>query len=187
MKKNTLLGLIISTVAAATCGSAFSYSDPSNWPYSVGWRYNHLSVVEHSTKVYAGQHDANTPVYVCQHGNLPGKLTNGKCYVPYRGREYGSTSYKALYVRYKDLEWRGRLGIPFVAGALPNEIRSDAVIGGQEGGYDVFICKGKHYNHTVVGKFVRGHGCYFSHNGREHLLKVSEDNFYVLTDKRPGF
>lgn len=181
MKKSTLSKLSI-LAASLISTSTMAYSDPSKWIYDTGWKYDHAATSNDGRRVYAGQHDSSSAVNVCRHSNLPGKEVNDMCYVSYRGREIGAHYYKVLLTKFGDLQWDSRLHGPYVPGAKPNDIRSNAVIGGNEG-FDVFVCKGKHGHHTVVGKFVRGHGCYYGQGGREFLLKVSDDNFSVLTDK----
>ncbi|MCF2857008.1 DUF3421 domain-containing protein [Pseudoalteromonas sp. SMS1] len=182
MRKSTLSSLCLLAVSVMTSGSAMAYSDPSTWRYDTGWKLKSQATANDGSGIYAGQHDPSSPVYVCRHSNLPGKAVNGKCYISYRGREYGTHNYKSLLTKFGNLVWDSRLHGPYVPGALPNNIRTNAVVGGNEG-FDVFICKGKHGAHTVVGKFVRGHGCYYGQGGREFLLKVSDDNFSVLTDR----
>ncbi|KZN34528.1 hypothetical protein N480_21115 [Pseudoalteromonas luteoviolacea S2607] len=165
----------------AVCGSAVAYSNPHSWG-DTGWKDHDKVAFNDGYGVYAGKHDANTSVYVCSYKNLPGKLVNNKCYVSKYGYELGSHDYKILLTKFGSLVWDSRLHGPYVHGVFPDRIRNNAVIGGNEG-YDVFICKGQHGDHTVVGKFVRGHGCYYGLGGREFLLKVSEDKFSVLTDR----
>lgn len=159
-------------------------SNPNYWTTG-GWKAQSGGAATTNT-VFAGLHDNRYTVQVCQHSFLPGKLVNGLCYVSYRGREIGNSYYNVLeHPQYgRSLAWGGRLPVPFLSTAHPTKIRGNAVVGGNEGGSvgDVYICRAKYYHHTVVGKFVRGHGCYFGYGGREHLYTVAQNNFQVLYD-----
>ncbi|NOU49713.1 DUF3421 domain-containing protein [Pseudoalteromonas sp. JBTF-M23] len=184
MRKNLIANIFVLATTIA-CAKATAYSNPHNWLYDTGWKLNIQAEIKDGSKVGADYHDSSSPVYVCQYMNLPGKHVNGMCYVALRGKEYGSPVFNSLLTKFDGLAWASRLHGPYKKGALPDQIRSNAVIGGSEG-FDVYICKGMHGPHSVVGKFVRGHGCYYGHRGREYLLRVSEDNFSVLIDNYSG-
>ncbi|WP_103654373.1 DM9 repeat-containing protein [Agarilytica rhodophyticola] len=163
---------------------ANAYSDPNSWVYGGGWLDISPSQFPNHSLVQSNRQNSNSPVYVCQYANIPGTRSGDTCYVPYRGREESSKSFLSLEHRLISggLRWEKRLHGPYVRGALPNKIRNDAVIGGNEGGRDTYICASLYYSDNVIGKFVRGHGCYLPYRGREHLYKVSDDNFSVLID-----
>lgn len=163
-------------------------SDPDDWSPS-GWLTPSYGLYQYipSTALKAGKH-AHYDAYICQAEfigglKLPGKILDirdgnaeKKCWVSYRGQQIGATTYKVLDGSKRYLFW-----FKYPKGLASNQayFPGAVVVGGQEG-IQTYICKGKYYSATVIGKYVPGHGCYFAHDGKEHLYSIYSTDFEVL-------
>lgn len=111
-------------------------------------------------------------VYVCRAGGqIVGKLvkTDGKCYVPYFGKEYAYTSYQVLQDKIGRMRffYTSSLSDPYlVFGGVeqPNNVR-------------LHICRVRKGNDFIGGKMVgttQNGTCYYGYYGKEYTAKIFE-------------
>ncbi|NQZ07552.1 MAG: DUF3421 domain-containing protein [Algicola sp.] len=124
-------------------------------------------------------------VFVCRVklnniGNLPGKFIStktvgDKCYAAYRGYEMSSDLFEVLeqpYLYSDRYYW-----VDYEDHIKTGQHANKAVKGGSESGVNIYICRTKYGNDTVVGKYIPLHyGCYFEYNGSEHMYRADNES-----------
>lgn len=97
-------------------------------------------------------------------GVHPGKVVAGKCNIGWGGKEIVLTSYQAMVTDPKAVRW-----VPSAGGQLP----AGAIIGGEEPGRQLPICRGAYDNGVHPGKVVAGK-CNFGWGSKEIVLTSYE-------------
>lgn len=109
----------------------------------------------------------NDGVVVCQGdyagGVHPGRVAGTNCNIGYGGREYGIGGGRVLIA--KNVRW--------VAVADGAPIPRDPVVGGNERGQPLAVCRARHEGTVYSGKFVAGY-CNVGLAGRELTLRPLE-------------
>ena len=107
-----------------------------------------------------GGYEPGRALVVCrashEGGVHPGKVVNNRCNFGYGGQEITSNNYRVLRIR-GFYNW-----VPATGGQVP----PGAVVGGQEPGRQLYICRAMHAGGLHPGKIV-GNSCNFSYGGTE--------------------
>lgn len=102
-----------------------------------------------------------------QNGVHPGKVVAGRCNIGWGGREITLTSFEVLTNAGANIGWVGGPGVP-----------GNAVIGGQEPGRQLPVCRTAYANGVHPGKVVAGR-CNIGYGGRE----VAQPGFEVMVTR----
>lgn len=131
---------------------------------SISWAASNTPA---ASRAFLGGSEAGKGLAICraafQGGMHPGKVVNGKCNISWGGREYAIAAYEVLVSNNAKLAW------------APGPSAARMVLGGQENGKGLFICRAAYQNGLHPGKIVNGK-CNFGWGGSEIIMS----NFQVL-------
>lgn len=143
------------------------YNHYFHWyPISFSWDVRYRHVPEFA--IVAG-FETDRPVHLCQAPYrshvIPGKLSHGRCYIPYHGQEIARDNYRILSG--EDFYWFADDGY---------KLPENAVVGGVENNEPIYVCRTRYGKYgTFPGKLV-GDYCYIAHGG----LEVRSSIFDIL-------
>lgn len=163
-----LLSLNVSTYAARPTGVYVGPPpsvDGDDYRYRQIGRYTWVPYYGYLPRnAVQGGFESSRPLFLCQApfrgGVHPGKIVAGNCNITYAGKEYPISNFSVLTSNGAQFRWVWAEG---------NFIPNNAIAGGFERGYPLYICRAPYNGGMHPGKIVAGN-CNIGYGGREVVM-----------------